>query len=72
MFHAAIHCATAQPLLLSGPVAPYELQLLREQVLARAGRRTRVEIRCPEALHQAFVRVLGNLERRGVELILSS
>ena len=70
MFHATIHCETQEPFRVSGHVVPYDLQVLREHVLARRGRGTRVEVRLPEALKAAFRRALSDLERRGVELVL--
>jgi hypothetical protein len=71
MFHATIHYS-GRSFCLSGDVVPYDLQLLREQVLARAARSTRVEVRCPEELRAAFLRVLANVEQRGVTLVVTS
>jgi hypothetical protein len=70
MFHATIHPAAGRPLRLSGQVAPYDLQMLREHVLARKGRATRVEVRSPSAHRQAVARALQDLERRGVQVVL--
>ena len=36
MFHATISTETCEPLHFSGQVAPYDLQVLREHVLAAA------------------------------------
>jgi hypothetical protein len=71
MFHATITSDACRPLRLSGAVVPYDLQVLRDHVLARAGRRTRVEVRLPEALRPAFERALRDLSRRGVDLVLA-
>jgi hypothetical protein len=71
MFHATIH-GGARAFRLSGAVTPYDLQTLREHVLARRGRGTRVEVRLPERLRDAFVRALGDIERRGVTLVIES
>ena len=72
MFHATIHSDADEPLHLSGEVAPYDLEVLREHVLARGGRAMRVEVRLPAAQRPAFLRALGSLRWRGVELILES
>jgi hypothetical protein len=72
MFHATIHSDADEPLHLSGEVAPYDLEVLREHVLARGGRAMRVEVRLPAAQRPALLRALGNLSGRGVELILES
>jgi hypothetical protein len=72
MFHATIQSGADEPLHLSGEVAPYDLEVLREHVLARGGRAMRVEVRLPAAHRAALLRALGNLSRRGVELILES
>ncbi len=70
MFQAIIRTDAAEPLRLSGQVVPYDLEVLREHVLARAGRRTRVEVRLPAALRPALLRALRDIGRRGVELVL--
>jgi len=72
MFEATIHNDADQPFRLSGEVVPYDLQVLREHVLARARRGTRVEVRFPAALRPALERALRDLSRRGVELILEA
>jgi hypothetical protein len=72
MFHATIHSDADEPLHVSGEVAPYDLEVLREHVLARGGRAMRVEVRLPAAQHPALLRALESLSRRGVELILES
>jgi len=70
MFHAIIHSDSHEPLTLSGEASPYNLQLLREHVLrGRPG--TRVEVRMPSALQPAFLRLVQELERRGVELVFA-
>jgi len=70
MFHATIRSGSEEPLRLSGEVVPYDLQVLREHVLARRARRTRVEVRLAPALRPAFLHALRDLGRRGVELVL--
>ena len=72
MFHATIHFGADEPLHVSGEVAPYDLEVLREHVLARGGRAMRVEVRLPSGQRAALLRALGNLNRRGIELILES
>ena len=69
MFHATIRSGSEEPLRLSGEVVPYDLQVLREHVLARRAR-TRVEVRLAPALRPAFLHALRDLGRRGVELVL--
>jgi hypothetical protein len=69
MFHATIRSDAREPFRLSGEASPYNLQVLRDH-LARSRPGTRVEIRIASALHAAIRRALGNLERRGVELVL--
>ncbi|TMA65278.1 MAG: hypothetical protein E6J68_07905 [Deltaproteobacteria bacterium] len=70
MFHATIRSGSEEPLRLSGEVVPYDLQVLREHVLARRAQRTLVEVRLAPALRPAFLRALNDLGRRGVELVL--
>ena len=70
MFHATIRSGSEEPLRLSGEVVPYDLEVLREHVLARRGQRTCLEVRLPPALHPAFLRALSDLGRRGIELVL--
>ena len=72
MFHATISSECLEPLLFSGRVVPYDLQVLREHVLARRGRKTRVEVRLAPTEHRTLLRALGDVSRRGVELILQS
>ena len=70
MFHATIDTGAAVPLRLSGEVVPYDLQVLREHVLARRGRVTRLDIRVAPAHHGALLEALGDVGRRGVEIVL--
>jgi hypothetical protein len=70
MFHATISSESRGPLRFSGQIVPYDLQVLREHVLARRGRNTRVEVRLAPAEHQTLLRALGDIERRGVVLVL--
>ena len=72
MFHATIRSDAQETFRLSGEPSPYNLQLLRDTVLARRGPGTRVEIRIASALHAAIRRALRNLERRGIELVLEA
>ena len=72
MFHATIRTDAQEPLRLTGEVVPYDLQVLREHVLARGGRGTRVEVRLAPALRPALVRALRDLGRRGVVLVVES
>ena len=68
MFHATIHNGSDQPFHVSGRVAPYDLELLREHVLAHGRAGTRVEIRLADAKRGELLRALGSIVRRGVEL----
>ncbi|HZP39935.1 MAG TPA: hypothetical protein VFD84_00325 [Candidatus Binatia bacterium] len=70
MFHAVIH-RERDRLRLSGRVVPYDVQLLREHLLARRGPATRVEVRLPPPLRRAFLSALGDVERRGVTLTIA-
>jgi hypothetical protein len=70
VFRATIRGADEEPFHLSGEVVPYDLEILRQHILARGGRGTRVEVRLPAALRRAFLRALADLEWRGVELVL--
>lgn len=72
MFHAVIHAGADRALRLSGAVVPYDLQVLRDHVLARARRGTRVEVRFPASLRPMLERALRDVSRRGVELVLES
>jgi hypothetical protein len=70
MFYATIDTGAAVPLRVSGEVVPYDLQMLREHVMARRGRNTRVDVRIAPDHHPALLRALGDVGRRGVELVL--
>ena len=70
MFHAVIQSDAGHPFRVSGRVVPYDLQMLRDHVLARAGRLTRVEVRFPPALRPALERALRDLAHRGIDLVL--
>ena len=70
MFHAVIRTPTRGPLRVSGHVAPYDLQCLREHILARRGRGTRVEIRLVSPQIAALLRALRGLDALGVELVV--
>ena len=71
MFQATIRTDVHEPLRLSGEVVPYDLEVLREHVLARAGHGTRVEVQLPVALRPMLLRALRDISRRGVELVLA-
>jgi len=71
MFHAVIHTPAKGPLRVSGSVEPYDLQCLREHILARGARGTRVEIRLKSALVRALLRALRGLDTLGIELVVS-
>ena len=71
MFHAVIHSPAKGPLRLSGNVEPYDLQCLREHILARRGHGTRVEIRLKSEPVRAVLRALRGLDVLGVELLVS-
>ena len=70
MFHATIHSGAREPFRLSGQVVPYDLEVLREHVLARRVRGMRVEVRLAPAHRTAFLKALGDLGRRGIELVV--
>ena len=70
MFHAVIH-RDRDRLRVSGSVEPYDVQLLREHLLAYKGKGTRVEVRIPPRLRAAFLTALGDVERRGVTVVIS-
>ena len=70
MFHATIDTGAAVPLRVSGEVVPYDLQVLREHVLACRGRTARLDVRVAPAQQGALLRALGDVGRRGVEIVL--
>ena len=72
MFHATIRSDAREPFRLSGEVSPYNLQVLRDHVLARRRPGTRVEVRIAAPLHAAIRRALRNLDRRGIVLVLEA
>ena len=72
MFRATIRAGSEEPLRLSGDVVPYDLQVLREHVLARRGLPTRLEVCLAPALRPAFLRAVRDLGRRGIELVFRS
>jgi hypothetical protein len=71
MFHATISTWAHGPLRVCGAVTPYELECLREHVLARRGRGTRVEVRLAAGDRPVVLHALGDLGRFGVELVLA-
>jgi len=66
MFHATIHEDERPPFCVSGPVTPYDLEVLREHVVARHRSGLRVEVRLPATLHPLVARALRDVVRRGV------
>ena len=70
MFHATIRPDADRLLRVSGEVVPYDLQVLREHVLARCRRGARVEVRLPTRQHETLRAALADLDRRGIELIV--
>jgi hypothetical protein len=66
MFHATIHDDGRAAFCVSGRVAPYDLEVLREHVVARLRSGLRVEVRLPAALHPLVDRALRDVARRGV------
>ncbi len=71
MFRATIRPDSSErPLRVSGEVVPYDLQVLRDHVLARCGRGARVEVRLASGLHATLREALGDLGRRGIELVI--
>jgi len=70
MFHATIHQDEREAIRLSGACTPYDLQLLREHVLASVGSRTRVSVRVAPDLRAEFQRAFARVARRGVTLVL--
>ena len=72
MFHATIRSDAQETLRLSGEASPYNLQMLRDHVLARRGPGTRVEVRTASPLHALIRRALRNLEARGVVVVLEA
>ena len=70
MFHAVISSEERDPLCLSGEASPYNLQTLRDHLLARRGRETLVEVRLTPGLEPALRRALRNLDRRGVTVVV--
>jgi len=70
MFHAVIRSAESDPLCLSGEASPYNLQVLRDHLLARRGRQTRVEVRLAPSLEPVLRRALRGLERHGVTVVV--
>ncbi len=72
MFNATIFCGLERPVHLSGEVVPYDLQVLREHILARAGRAPRVEVKLQAASRQAFAKAFRDLAERGIDLVIDS
>jgi hypothetical protein len=72
MFHATISTLAQGPLQVCGAVTPYDLECLRDHVLARRGRGTRVEVRLAAGHRAVVLRALGDLGRFGVEVVFPS
>ena len=66
MFHATISDDDRKPFCLSGRVTPYDLEVLRDHVMARLRNGLRVEVRLAAALRPLVERVLRDFARRGV------
>jgi hypothetical protein len=66
MFHATIHDDERAPFSLSGGVTPYDLEVLREHVMARLRSGLRLEVRLAAALRPLVERVLRDIARHGV------
>ena len=71
MFHATFVAPHRGPFSVSGRVAPYDLEVLREHARAYRSRGARLEVRLAAADHPVFRRALGDLARLGVELVLA-
>ena len=70
MFRATIELDDGNPFRFSGQPVPYDLQILRQHVLARAGRVRQVELRLARDQRAAVASVLRELEGRGVRVVL--
>lgn len=70
MFHATIRDDDQPPLCLSGELTPYDLEVLREHVLARVRNGMRVQVRLASARRPLLERVLRDIVRRGVAVEL--
>ena len=66
MFHATIHEGDTKPFCVSGHVTPYDLEMLRDQVVARLRGGVRVEVRLPATFHRLVDRAFRDVARRGV------
>jgi hypothetical protein len=66
MFHATIHDGDRNPFCLSGQVTPYDLEILRDHVIARLRAGLCVEVRLPASYHSLVARALRDAARRGV------
>ena len=69
MFHAVIRSDAQEPLRLCGDPSPYNLQVLRDH-LVRRGPGTRVEVRLANAFRPTLDRVLRDLDRFGVVVVV--
>ena len=66
MFHATIHEDDPKPFCIAGHVTPYDLELLRDHLIARLRTTLRVEVRLPATDHPLVDRALRPAARRGV------
>jgi hypothetical protein len=71
MFNATITVGLEHPVHVSGQIVPYDLQVLREHILARGSRGARVEVKLPPAARQAFARAFRDLATRGIDFVIS-
>jgi len=73
MFRAVIRSDDNEHVCVSGEASPYNLQILREHVLARRGPGTCVEVRFASPATASLVhRALRNLDRHGVTVIVAT
>ena len=70
MFRAVIRSDDNEHVCVSGEASPYNLQILRDHVLARRGPGTGVEVRFASPAAASLVhRALRGLDRHGVTVI---
>ena len=73
MFRAVIRSDENEQVCVSGEASPYNLQILRDHILARRGPRTRVEVGFASPATASLVRrALRDLDRHGVTVIVGT
>jgi hypothetical protein len=73
MFRAVIRSDDNEHVCLSGEASPYNLQILRDRVLARRRPGTRVEVRFASPATASLVRrALRDLDRHGVAVVVGT